>query len=66
MSTDLSSAIERATEAWRARWASEAPDEPPEMHRYRITFTCDEETFESVKLAIKGYGVIDPTYRYEV
>ncbi len=63
MTTDLHRTIERATSAWQSRWESEAPDEPKEMHRYRVSFTCDTETFETVKLALKGYGLAKTTYR---
>ena len=38
-------------------------DTPPEVHRYRVSFTCDAETFETVKLALKGFGLSETTYR---
>lgn len=61
--TDLQQTIARATSAWQSRWESEASEAPAEMHRYRVSFTCDAETFETVKLALKGYGLARTTYR---
>lgn len=61
--TDLQQTIARATSAWQERWASEAPEQPPEVHRYRVSFTCDADTFETVKLALKGFGLAKTTYR---
>lgn len=61
--TDLQQTIARATSAWQERWASEAPEVPAEVHRYRVSFTCDADTFESVKTALKGYGLARTTYR---
>ena len=63
MGVDLYRTMERATSAWRERWASEAPEQPPEMHRYRVSFTCDAETFEAVKSHLKGFGLRETTYR---
>ena len=63
MGADVRQAIERATLAWQRRWASETPDEPPEMHRYRVTFTCDAETFETVKGVLKGFCLSGTVYR---
>lgn len=61
--TDLQQTIARATSAWQERWASEVPEQPPEVHRYRVSFTCDADTFETVKLALKGFGLAKTTYR---
>ena len=63
MGTELAQTMERATRAWQERWAKEADETPPEVHRYRVTFTCDAETFEIVKSALKGFGLAQTVYR---
>lgn len=63
MDKTLEDRIDDAYRALTKRWAEEASETPAEMHRYRVSFTCDTETFETVKLALKGYGLAKTTYR---
>jgi hypothetical protein len=61
--SSLESARERATAAWKARWDSEIPVAAPALHRYSVTFTCREDTFEEVLSHLKGFPLASRTWR---
>lgn len=51
----LQETMDRARDAWSARWRIEAMEEQPKRFHYSVDFECTQETWENIRKVLASF-----------